>query len=61
MEFQRGTVSRAADGKLVVEKSGYQGSGVLSSMSKGNCLIILPEASATVEPGDVVQVQLFGW
>lgn len=61
MEFQRGTVSRAADGKLVVEKSGYQGSGVLSSMSKGNCLIILPEASATVEAGDVVQVQLFGW
>lgn len=60
-EFQRGTVKRAADGKLVVEKSGYQGSGVLSSMSKGNCLIILPQESATVEPGDVVQVQPFGW
>jgi len=34
---------------------------VLSSMSKGNCLIILPEETATVEPGDVVQVQVFGW
>ena len=60
-EFQRGTVTRTADGKLVVEKSGYQGSGVLTSMSKGNCLIILPAESATVEPGDVVQVQPFGW
>ncbi len=60
-EFQRGTVTRTADGKLVVEKSGYQGSGVLTSMSKGNCLIIIPQESATVEPGDVVQVQPFGW
>ncbi|MBU0654034.1 MAG: bifunctional molybdopterin-guanine dinucleotide biosynthesis adaptor protein MobB/molybdopterin molybdotransferase MoeA [Gammaproteobacteria bacterium] len=60
-EFQRGTVTRTTDGKLVVEKSGYQGSGVLTSMSKGNCLIILPAESATVEPGDVVQVQPFGW
>lgn len=60
-EFQRGTVRRTADGRLTVEKSGYQGSGVLSSMSKGNCLIIIPQESATVEPGDVVQVQPFGW
>ena len=59
-EFQRGIVRREA-GKLVVDKAGYQGSGVLSSMSKGNCLIILPEETATVEPGDVVQVQVFGW
>ncbi len=61
MEFQRGTVSRTDDGKLVLEKSGYQGSGVLTSMSRGNCLVILPEESSTVEPGDVVQVQMFGW
>lgn len=60
-EFQHGTVRRTADGKLVVEKSGYQGSGVLASMSKGNCLIILPQEAATVEPGDMVQVQPFGW
>jgi molybdopterin molybdotransferase len=59
-EFQRGLLKRDG-GKLVVEKAGYQGSGILSSMSKGNCLIILPEESATVEPGEVVQVQMFGW
>ncbi|WP_020560031.1 bifunctional molybdopterin-guanine dinucleotide biosynthesis adaptor protein MobB/molybdopterin molybdotransferase MoeA [Thiofilum flexile] len=59
-EFQRGIIKREA-GKLRVEKAGHQGSGVLSSMSKGNCLIILPEEAATIEPGDVVQVQLFNW
>ncbi len=59
-EFQRGTV-RQQGGKLVVDKAGAQGSGILSSMSKGNCLIILPEAATTIEPGDVVQVQIFGW
>lgn len=59
-EFQRGILQRDGD-KLVVEKTGYQGSGILTSMSQANCLIILPEASATVEPGDVVQVQMLGW
>ncbi|MEN9422830.1 MAG: molybdenum cofactor guanylyltransferase [Pseudomonadota bacterium] len=59
-EFQRGTV-RQEGGKLVVDKAGAQGSGILSSMSRGNCLIVLPEEAATIEPGDVVQVQIFGW
>jgi molybdopterin molybdotransferase len=59
-EFQRGILKREG-GRLVVEKSGYQGSGVLTSMSRGNCLIILPQECATVQPGDSVQVQMFGW
>lgn len=60
-EFQRGIVRRDTAGKWIVEKTGNQGSGILSSMSKGNCLIILPETAATIEPGDTVQVQLFDW
>ncbi len=59
-EFQRGIVRRE-DNKLVVEKAGDQGSGVLSSMSKSNCLIILPDETATIEPGDRVQIQTFSW
>ncbi len=56
-EFQRGILKRD-NGQLSVTKTGYQGSGVLTSMSQANCLIILPEECATVEPGDTVQVQL---
>ncbi|HRJ52704.1 MAG TPA: molybdopterin molybdotransferase MoeA [Candidatus Thiothrix moscowensis] len=59
-EYQRGILRRDG-GRLVVEKTGYQGSGMLTSMSQANCLIILPEACATVEVGDVVQVQMLGW
>ncbi|WGZ94527.1 MAG: bifunctional molybdopterin-guanine dinucleotide biosynthesis adaptor protein MobB/molybdopterin molybdotransferase MoeA [Candidatus Thiothrix putei] len=59
-EFQHGFV-RQEGGRLVVDKTGYQGSGALSSMSRGNGFIILPEERGNVQPGDVVQVQLFGW
>ena len=58
-EFQRGIMEREADGEWVVRSSGRQGSGVLSSMSDGNCFILLPEKRGTVEPGDSVSVQPF--
>ncbi|MEJ2308532.1 MAG: molybdopterin-binding protein [Gammaproteobacteria bacterium] len=59
-EFQRGTFSHTEEG-IVVEKSGYQGSGVLTSMTRGNCFILLPAESEGVEPGDRVLIQPFGW
>ncbi|PID49297.1 MAG: molybdopterin molybdenumtransferase MoeA [Proteobacteria bacterium] len=59
-EFQRGIV-RQEEGHWVVEKTGHQGSGILSSMSRSNGLIILPEAAETIEPGDRVQVQVLNW
>ncbi len=58
-EFQRGVLQRNDEGELRVTSTGRQGSGVLSSMSAGNCFILLPEASGTVEPGDWVEVQPF--
>jgi molybdopterin molybdotransferase len=58
-EFQRGVLSREADGRLVVRRAGFQGSGVLSSMSAANCFIVLAEDSGSVAAGDEVTVQPF--
>jgi len=58
-EFQRGILERDADGELVVRATGQQGSGILRSMSAGNCFVILPQDSGNVEPGTLVDVQPF--
>ncbi|HSM29901.1 MAG TPA: gephyrin-like molybdotransferase Glp [Woeseiaceae bacterium] len=58
-EFQRGVLSRSDDGRLVVRKTGHQGSGVLSSMAAANCFIVLPEDAGPVSEGDEVTVQPF--
>jgi molybdopterin molybdotransferase len=57
-EFQRGILTRGADGALSVCPTGQQGSGILKSMSDANCFIILGDATGDVEPGTTVQVQL---
>ncbi|MCW8944524.1 MAG: hypothetical protein OQL27_07095 [Sedimenticola sp.] len=44
---------------MVVKTSGRQGSGVLSSMSNGNCFILLPDEAEHVRIGDLVEVQPF--
>ena len=58
-EFQRGVLTRDADGRLVVSRAGQQGSGVLSSMNAANCFIVLPEDAGPVAEGDEVTVQPF--
>jgi molybdopterin molybdotransferase len=57
-EFQRGILTRGADGALSVRPTGEQGSGILKSMSDANCFIILGDATGNVEPGTAVEVQL---
>jgi molybdopterin molybdotransferase len=57
-EFQRGILSRGADGQWTVRATGEQGSGILSSMSNANCFIILPTQQGNVSPGALVEVQL---
>ena len=42
-----------------VEKTGMQGSGILSSMSRANCFIVLPAENDGVKKGDLVDIQLF--
>ncbi len=58
-EYQRGILERQADGTLAVRGTGDQGSGILSTMSRANCLIILSEDSTGVDAGALVQVQPF--
>ncbi|MCG2634367.1 MAG: molybdopterin molybdotransferase MoeA [Gammaproteobacteria bacterium] len=58
-EFQRGILSNSRSGRLVVNTTGSQGSGVLSSMSRANCFIVLAPDQTIVEAGAEVQVQPF--
>jgi molybdopterin molybdotransferase len=57
-EYQRGILSRAADGHWQVGITGTQGSGVLRSMSEANCFIVLEHERGEVKAGDLVSVQL---
>ena len=58
-EYQRGIVSATADGRLQVQTTGNQGSGVLSSMVQANGLIVLAHGQGDVSPGDLVDVMMF--
>lgn len=58
-EYQRGIVTRAADGAWQVRITGAQGSGILSSMSAANGLVVLPHESGNVAEGDEVEVWPF--
>jgi molybdopterin molybdotransferase len=49
--FLRACVSRKEDGTLVASLTGLQSSAALTSMVKGNALLIVPETSATVAKG----------
>lgn len=58
-EYQRGAVTRAADGSLQVRVTGSQGSGILRSMSEANGLVVLGHAQSNVAAGDAVDVLMF--
>lgn len=58
-EFLRGVLQHTMQGKLEVTVTGRQGSGILSSMSRANCFIVLPENCTTMETGSLVPVQPF--
>lgn len=62
LEFVRGVLSQAEDGGLAVASTGAQGSGMLNSMSRANCFILLPQDSGPASAGEQVEVQPFaGW
>ena len=46
------------NGTFYVSTTGPQGSGILSSMSDANCLIIIPEELETIKAGENIQIQL---
>ena len=59
IEYQRGVLTRDPSGEMVVNKTGEQGSGILSSMAEANCFIILPMENDGVIAGEMVEVQPF--
>ena len=58
-ECQRGILSHNETGQLTVCATGKQGSGILTSMSLANCLILLDENCNGINVGDSVTVQPF--
>ncbi|MGZ8222021.1 MAG: molybdopterin molybdotransferase MoeA [Methylobacter sp.] len=58
-EYQRGIFSQNEQGEFFVASAGRQGSHILSSMSRSNCYIVLPEESKGVQAGDKVIVEPF--
>jgi molybdopterin molybdotransferase len=57
-EFKRGILA-FRDGAWEVRTTGPQGSGILSSMVAGNCLIVLEEPRGDVAAGELVSVEPF--
>jgi molybdopterin molybdotransferase len=57
-EFKRGVLAYR-DGGWEVRTTGPQGSGILSSMVAGNCLIVLEEERGDVAAGETVVVEPF--
>jgi molybdopterin molybdotransferase len=57
-EFKRGVLA-FRDDAWEVRSTGPQGSGILSSMVAGNCLIVLEEDRADVAAGELVSVEPF--
>lgn len=55
-EYQRGILRTDAQGMQSVRITGSQGSGILSSMSEANCMVILDHDQGDVKAGDLVQV-----
>jgi molybdopterin molybdotransferase len=58
--YHRGIV-RSEKGELHVRSTGNQSSGVLSSLVKANCLIILKEQQNSIEGGEEVDIELLPW
>ncbi len=58
-EFQRGILSRGQHGHWQVKLSGKQGSGILTSVTRANCFIVLEHERETVQAGEWVEVLPF--
>jgi molybdopterin molybdotransferase len=58
-EYQRGIVSRGPEGRWLVAITGSQGSGILSSMSVANGMVVLHHDQGNVAAGDEVDVVPF--
>jgi molybdopterin molybdotransferase len=58
--YDRAIIERR-DGRYYARLTGPQGSGILTSMSLANGLVIIPEDRKEVKKGEVVQVLMLDW
>ncbi len=58
--FVRVRVERGADG-YTARSTGEQGSGILTSVSRANGLLVVPENVKLVRAGEMVDVQMIDW
>lgn len=56
--YIRGNLSQHGE-ELLVSPTGPQGSGILSSMAKGNCFMVIPSEKRLVEQGEWVVCEVF--
>ncbi|MEE8555442.1 MAG: molybdopterin molybdenumtransferase MoeA, partial [bacterium] len=57
--FLRAILQRNPEGGLSARLTGDQGSGLLHSMGRANCFVVIDEETEQVAPGQPVEVQLF--
>lgn len=58
-DYQRGIYYRDNHGKLWVKPNGKQGSGIMSSIAKANCYVLIEQDSGNIEAGEQVKIQPF--
>ncbi|MBI3740304.1 MAG: molybdopterin molybdenumtransferase MoeA, partial [Chloroflexi bacterium] len=49
------------DGKFFARTTGEQGSGILTSLSKANGLLVMPEDVTLIRAGTEVEIQMLDW
>jgi len=52
-------ILRQGEGELLVAPTGPQGSGILSSMARGNCYIVVPQGRGTYAQGEYIECEVF--
>lgn len=57
-DFLRGIYHTDSHGQIRVKSTGIQGSGILNSMSKANCLIQIPPEREKIQKGEAVSIIL---
>ncbi|WP_306022570.1 gephyrin-like molybdotransferase Glp [Paraglaciecola sp.] len=60
-DFQRAFYERDEQGQLWVEAQKNQSSGVMSSISKANCYLLLAQAQGDIEQGELVKILPFAF
>ena len=55
--YARGVAERDKLGRLTVKLTGAQGSGILNSMVKGNCLVVQPAGVEGARAGEEVKIE----